>query len=57
MKNKHLALIIAISVILILYGLFSWYIAFDTIYQLNKEEIDHTSADELITVLCEYYDM
>lgn len=57
MKNKHLILVIIIGVILILYGLFSCYIAFDTIYQLNKEGSDHTSTDELITVLGEYYDM
>ena len=60
MKNKHLLLFTIIGVALIIYGIFSRYIALDAIYQLNRKETDLTPAYEIITVSgnkIEYYNM
>ena len=60
MKNKHLLLFTIIGIVLIIYGIFSQYIALDTIYQLDKEETDLTPAYEIITVSgnkIEYYNI
>lgn len=60
MKNKHLLLFTIIGIVLIIYGIFSRYIALDTIYQLDKEETDLTPAYEVITVSgnkIEYYNI
>ncbi len=49
-----------IGVILIIYGLFSRYMAFGAIHNLNRKETDITSEYEVITVSgnkIEYYIM
>lgn len=55
-----MAWFIAICMGLIIYGLFSRYIALDAIYQLNRKETDITPEYEVITVSgnkIEYYNM
>ena len=60
MKNKHLLLFTIIGIVLIIYGIFSRYIALYAIYQLNRKETDLAPAYEVITVSgnkIEYYNM
>ena len=60
MKNKHLLLFTLIGIALILYGIFSRWIALDTMYHIHKSETEHTLCYEVITASgnkIEYYNM
>lgn len=60
MKNKNLFWFTAIGVALILYGIFSRYIAIDAIYHIYKSETDVSASYEVITVSgnkIEYYNI
>ncbi len=60
MKNKYMVWFTAICLTLIIYGLFSRYIALNTIYQLNRKGTDITPKYEVVTASgnkIEYYNM
>lgn len=50
MENKNMLWFTIIGVILIIYGLFSRYMAFDAINQLHKSETQDISFCEFITL-------
>ena len=58
--GKITILYIVISIVLILYGIFSRWFAIDTIYQIHKSETEQTLPYEVITSSgnkIEYYNM
>ena len=58
--GKIIILYIVVSIVLILYGIFSRCFAWDTIYHIHKSETEQTLPYEVITASgnkIEYYNM